>query len=89
MLLALFEKAINQKAPPAITDMAIAALDDDFEYKYANNTYIRSFAPFPKFGYVNFYARDISDRKKAEGALQKSEAHLTDFMNRFYWFVLL
>jgi hypothetical protein len=31
MLLALFEKAINQKAPPAITDMPIAALADDFE----------------------------------------------------------
>ncbi len=77
ILLTYWGSAINQKAPPAITDMAIAAFADGtqrkFEYNYANNTYIINITPFPQSGYVNLYASDITDHKRAEAALQDSE----------------
>ena len=69
------------KAPSAIADVAVAALADEIqrvpEYKYANNTYIINFAPFPKSGYVNLYARDITEQKKAEELLKLKLEELT------------
>ena len=81
ILLTYWRSAINQKAPSAIADLAVAALADGIqrvlEYKYANNTYIINFAPFPKSGYVNLYARDITEQKKAEELLKLKLEELT------------
>ena len=74
ILLTYWGSAINQEAPPAIADMAIAAFADGiqrkFEYNYANNTYIINITPFPQSGYVNLYARDITEQKRAEETLR-------------------
>jgi hypothetical protein len=54
--------------------VAVATLVDGIqsvlEYKYTNNTYIINFAPLPKSGYINLYARDIIEQKKAGGLLK-------------------
>ena len=77
ILLSCWGSTINQKAPPEIADVAVAALDDGtqhkFECNYANNTYFINITPFPQADYVNLYARDITDFKDAEKALKDSE----------------
>jgi PAS domain S-box-containing protein len=64
----------SQEVPTTITELAIMALNDGiqrkFEHKCANNTYSISLAPFSQSGYVNLYARDITELKKAEETLE-------------------
>ena len=66
------------EAPAHIAEPAVAALKDgvprQIEKTYSERTYLLSFAPIPQGGYVNLYATDITDRKRAEEALQKREA---------------
>ena len=66
--------ATSHEISTSITELAIASLNDGiqrkFEHKCANNTYIVSLAPFPQSGYVNLYARDITDQKEAERILE-------------------
>ena len=47
------------------------------EYNFANNAYIINLAPFPQSGYVNLYARDITEQKKAEELLKLRLEELT------------
>ena len=74
VLLTNWGSGINQKAPTTITDMAVAALDDGvqrkFECNYANNAYLINITPFPKSGYVNLYARDITERIRGDEMLK-------------------
>ncbi len=76
-LLTCWGSAIDKKAPSEIIDMAIVTMVDginnSFECTYGNHIYIITFSPFPKFGYVNLYARDVTEQKEAENELQKSE----------------
>ena len=74
VLLTDWNSAIGQEAPTAITEIAVESLGDgvkrELEYNYAHRTFIINFSPFSKADYVNLYARDITERKKAEEKIQ-------------------
>jgi PAS domain S-box-containing protein len=80
VLLTDWGSTVNQEAPVEITEMAVAALGDGIRRKlecnYADHTYLINIVPFPQSGYVNLYASDISERKRAEEMLKKSERKL-------------
>lgn len=40
-----------------------------FDLRHCNHTFLVTLAPFPESGYVNIYAYDITDRKRAEEQL--------------------
>ncbi len=70
--------AVAGEAPAHIAEPAVAALKDgvprQIEQTYSERTYLFSLAPIPQWDYVNLYATDITDRKRAEEALRKSES---------------
>jgi PAS domain S-box-containing protein len=67
--------AVAGEAPAHIAEPAVAALKDgvprQIEKTYSDRTYLFSLAPIPEWDYVNLYAIDITDRKRAEEALRK------------------
>jgi PAS domain S-box-containing protein len=75
VLLTDWGSAISKEAPAEITEPSVAALGDGIRRKlectYANRTYMIDIAPFPVAGYVNLYAHDITESKKAKEALEK------------------
>jgi len=70
--------AVAGEAPAHIAEPAVAALKDgvprQIEKTYSERTYLFSFSPIPQWSYVNLYAIDITDRKRAEEGLRKSES---------------
>ena len=74
--------AVAGEAPAEIAGPAVAALKDgaprQTEKTYSDHTYLFSLAPIPQAGYVNLYATDITERKRAEEALSRSEAELKE-----------
>ena len=90
MLLTDWGCATSQEIPTAITELAIAALNDgiqrEFEYNYANSLYSITIVPFPQADYINLYVRDITELNKAEkmlksklGELARSNEELEQF----------
>ncbi len=90
VLLTDWNSAIGQEVPAEITELATTALDDGIrrtlECNYADHIYLMNLAPFPQADYVNLYARDITERKKAEEILKskleelaRSNAELEQF----------
>ncbi|MHC1755739.1 MAG: PAS domain S-box protein [Methanosarcina sp.] len=75
VLLTDWGSAISKEAPREITELSVAALGDGIRRKlectYANRIYMIDIAPFPGAGYVNLYAHDITESKKAKEALEK------------------
>jgi PAS domain S-box-containing protein len=75
VLLTDWGSAIGKEAPGEITELSVAALGDGIRRKlectYANRTYMINIAPFPGADYVNLYAHDITESKKAKEALEK------------------
>jgi PAS domain S-box-containing protein len=75
VLLTDWDSTIGKEAPREITAPSVAALGDGIrrilECSYANRTYMIDIAPFPGAGYVNLYAHDITESKKAKEALEK------------------
>jgi PAS domain S-box-containing protein len=75
VLLADWGSVISKEAPGEITELSVAALEDGIRRKlectYANRTYMIDIAPFPGAGYVNLYAHDITESKKAKEKLEK------------------
>ncbi|AKB35071.1 sensory transduction histidine kinase [Methanosarcina siciliae C2J] len=75
VLLTDWGSAIGKEAPGEITDLSVAALGDGIrrglECTYANRIYMIDIAPFTSTGYVNLYAHDITESKKAKEALEK------------------
>ncbi len=69
--------AVAGEAPAEIAEPAVAALKDgvprQIEKTYSDRTYLFSLAPIPQWDYVNLYATDITDRKRAEEALRERE----------------
>ena len=53
------------------------------EFEYDDQAFLATFAPVPAAGYVNIYLEEITERKRAEEALQNSQARLAgDRLNR-------
>ncbi len=84
--------AVAGEAPADIAEPAVAALKDgvprQIEKTYSERTYLFSFAPIAQWGYVTLYATDITDRKRAEGALRASEQRfraLSEAMPQIVW----
>jgi PAS domain S-box-containing protein len=80
------------EAPPEIAEPAVAALGEgvprEIEGTYAGRTYLFCLAPVPHAGYVNLYATDITERKRAEEALRASEERfrvLSEAMPQIVW----
>ncbi|AKB31139.1 sensory transduction histidine kinase [Methanosarcina siciliae HI350] len=75
VLLTDWGSAIGKEAPGEITELSVAALGDGIrrrlECTYANRIYMIDIAPFTSAGYVNLYAHDITESKKAKEALEK------------------
>ena len=84
--------AIGGEAPTEIAEPAVAALSAgvprQVERTYAGRTYLFSLAPIPQWGYVNLYATDITERKRAEEVLHASEQRfraLAEAMPQIVW----
>ncbi len=68
---------LGQRVPASIQMIVSAALAEravtQHEVVFASHTYWLTVAPSVADGYVNVYARDITDRKRAEEALRQAE----------------
>ena len=68
---------VGSEAPAEIGEAAVAALEAGvprvLERTYDGRTYIINLAPVGQWGYVNLYATDITERKRAEEAWRESE----------------
>jgi PAS domain S-box-containing protein len=68
---------IGDEAPAKIVETALDAVDDGgrhgLETECGARTYWATLSPIPEADYVNLYAHDITERKRAEEALRESE----------------
>ncbi len=80
-LLAAWNAEVGQRLPEPCQTCIQAALDKaaphEVEIAAAGRVYSCMFAPVADSGYVNLYASDITDRKRAEAALRMSEQRLS------------
>jgi PAS domain S-box-containing protein len=76
-LLAVWNSKVDKRAPEHIIQTAVSALASnkriELEETFGAKTLTLLFAPINSVGYVNIYANDITERKKAEEALAESE----------------
>jgi PAS domain S-box-containing protein len=74
VMLSDWGSTIDQETPEEITEIAIESLHDgvhrELECSYNGHTYLLNLSPFPKEGYVNLYARDITKRRRSEENIQ-------------------
>lgn len=70
-----YDAAVGRPAPLSWTDSAVAALDANnagiIEVPVEDRTYAFVVAPVVEAAYADFYGTDITDRKRAEHALQQ------------------
>ena len=75
--LAAWNSKVGEHAPEHISQVVADALASnkrvEVEETFGAKTFSLSFAPVTVEGYVNIYANDITERKKADEALRKSE----------------
>ncbi len=83
--LAAWNSKVGEHAPEHISQVVVEALASDkrIELEETRGTKIFSLllAPVISEGYVNIYANDITERKKAEEALRKLNRHLRAVSN--------
>ena len=74
---------IGERLPSCIGDfiqrVVLQNSPESMEVRVGNRVYLISFHPFPEEECVNIYGFDISDQKKLEERLLKSEARLRQF----------
>ncbi len=74
--------SVGESLPVNLRNIAAETLNSDndktIEVDCGGVIYSFVFTPITEFGYVNLYGRDISERKRAELALQKLNAELED-----------
>ena len=82
-LLAVWNCKVGERAPEHISQVVVDALASDkrieFEETYGNKALLFLFVPITTEGYVNIYANDITERKKAEETLRQSEHKLEEY----------
>jgi PAS domain S-box-containing protein len=80
-LLTVWNSKVGERAPEHLTQAVTDALASnkriELEDTYAAKTFLLLFAPIISEGYVNIYATDITERKKAEEAVTR-QAELID-----------
>ncbi len=83
--LTAWNSKIGEHAPEHISQVVADALASDkrieLEEIYGTKIFSFSLAPVISEGYVNIYANDITERKKAEEALRKLNRHLKAVSN--------
>jgi PAS domain S-box-containing protein len=69
-LLRIWGRDLGEEVPPEIAGPAMAAMENgtrrEAEVTYDGQTYLASLCPVPDANYVNLYAKDITERKRAE-----------------------
>ena len=78
-LLAQWDCGIGQRVPALVSEVVKGALAEgsltELEVEAAGREYSFLIAPIGTAGYANLYARDVTERKRAEQALRESEEH--------------
>jgi PAS domain S-box-containing protein len=84
-LLNTWNCALGDSAPDAWRDLAAQALtsreDKTIEIECNGKIYVMFVTPVAGMRYVNIYARDITDEKRAEEALRRSERRFRHLVN--------
>lgn len=83
-LLDKWKSGVGQSAPENWRRIVLGVLSSGIakqvDETYGEKTFSFAFVPIAESGYVNIYGRDITERKKAEGALEKEKTILTGIM---------
>jgi PAS domain S-box-containing protein len=78
MLVRPWGTSVARVLPGSLSIRVAAALSEDaptkMEITAGDRTFLLTLAPFVKAGYANLYAHDITERKRAEDVLRRTEA---------------
>jgi len=90
-LLKEWDVSVGESMPAEWIRVFVKVLDtevsESIEFHVGNKTFLLTLGPLKELNYVNIYARDITEHKKAEANLSFQATHdqLTGLKNRFYF----